>query len=214
MKFASYFEHALLRPEMTVDDVKQLCEDAKNAQFTSVCVPPYYVSDAVAALAGSDLFVTTVIGFPFGYSPTVAKVEEIKRAIDEGAKEFDVMINLSAVKSARWSFVKADMDRMLTACHLKSRKIKFTFETSSLTNEEIQKLCEICNEIEPNFVNTSTGFNGSGATTEIMAMLRSLLKPSIKLKASGGIRTTESAKALINAGADRIGTSSSMNIVK
>lgn len=195
---------------MTVDDVKQLCEDAKSADFTSVCIPPYYVSDAVTALAKSAIKVTTVIGFPFGYSPTVAKVEEIKRAIDEGAKDFDVMINLGAVKSGRWSFVKTDMDRMLTACHLKNRKVRFTFETGVLTNEETQKLCEICNEIEPDFVNTSTGFNGLGATPEIVALLRSLLKPSIKIKASGGITTIDSAKALIDAGADYIGISSNI----
>lgn len=213
MKFASYFDHALLKPEMTVDDVKQLCEDAKSAQFASVCVPPYFVSEAISALEGSSVKVTTVIGFPFGYSPTVAKVEEIKRGIDEGAAEFDVVINLSAVKSGHWDFVRADMDRMLAACHLRSKKIKFTFETASLTEEEIQRLCEISNEIQPNFVNISTGFNGAGATVETVALLRSLLKSTIQIKASGDIASKELATALIDAGANRIGTSHCLEIL-
>ena len=213
MKFASYFDHALLRPEITVDDVKRLCEDAKSARFFSVCVPPYYVSEAVSALDGSPVKVITVIGFPFGYSPTVAKVAETKRGIDEGAAEFDVVINLSAVKSGRWDFVRADIDRMLTACHLRSKKIKFTFETSILTTEEIEKLCEISNDIQPDFVNTSTGFNGPGATVEVVALMRTLLNPAIKIKATGDIRTVEAAKALIDAGADRIGSSFCMEMV-
>ncbi len=199
---------------MTVDDVKQLCEDAKSAPFSFVCVPPYYVSDAIAALSGTTIKVTTVIGFPFGYAPTVAKVEEIKRAIDEGAKEFDVVINLSAVKSGRWDFVKTDMDRVLMACHLRSRKVKFTLETGALTNEEIRKLCDICNDIKPDFVNTSTGYNGEGATVIAVTLLRSLLNPSIKIKASGDITTAAFAKTLIDAGANRIGTTSSLEIVK
>ncbi len=198
---------------MTVDDVKQLCEDAKSAQFASVCIPPYFVSEAISALEGSSVKVTTVIGFPFGYSPTVAKVEEIKRGIDEGAAEFDVVINLSAVKSGHWDFVRADMDRMLAACHLRSKKIKFTFETASLTEEEIQRLCEISNEIQPNFVNISTGFNGAGATVETVALLRSLLKSTIQIKASGDITSKELATALIDAGANRIGTSHCLEIL-
>lgn len=213
MKFASYFDHALLRPEMTVDDVKQLCEDAKKAQFSSVCVPPYFVSEAVSALGRSRVKVTTVIGFPFGYSPTVAKVEEIKRAIDEGAAEFDVVINMAAVKSGHWDVVRTDMDRMLAICHMRSKKIKFTFETGSLSVEEVQQLCLISNELKPDFVNTSTGFNGPGATIEAVTLLRSLLNASIKIKASGGITTEEQAKALIEAGANRIGTSNSLTII-
>jgi len=213
MKFASYFDHALLRPEVTVDDVKQLCEDAKKAQFTSVCVPPYYVSEAVSALGRSRVKVITVIGFPFGYSPTVAKVEEIKRAIDEGAAGFDVVVNMAAVKSGHWNTVRTDLDRMLAISHIRSKKIKFTFETGSLTKKEIEKLCEISNELKPDFVNTSTGFNGPGATVEAVELLRSLLDSNIKIKASGGIQTTEAAKALIAAGADRIGTSESVVMV-
>lgn len=207
MKFASYFEDTLLRPDIVDEDVKQLCKTAKSERFTTVCLPPYFVPAAKTALGRSATKITTVVGYPLGFSPTVAKVEEIKRAIDEGAAEFDVVVNLSAVKNKQWGFVRSDMDRMLTACHLRSKKIKFIFEIGLLSEDEIEKLCEISNELEPDFVCATTGHNGAYTTTEMLVKLRALLKPSIKLKANieSGSITPELLKPYIDAGADRVG---------
>ena len=213
MKIASFIDHTVLKAETTLADVKRICAEAIEHQFAAVCVPPYYVAPARQALQDSSVRLATVIGFPMGYSATVAKVEEIKRAIDEGADEFDVVINVAAVKNGNWAFVRNDLDRMVTACHLRAKHIKVIIETGLLEEEEIRQLCTICNDLEPDYVKTSTGFNGAGANPEVIRLLRSLLKPEIKLKASGGIRTAEDARALIEAGANRLGASRGISIV-
>ncbi len=213
MKIASFIDHTVLKAETTLADVKRICAEAIEHQFAAVCVPPYYVAPARQALQDSSVRLATVIGFPMGYSATVAKVEEIKRAIDEGADEFDVVINVAAVKNGNWAFVRNDLDRMVTACHLRAKHIKVIIETGLLEKEEIRQLCTICNDLEPDYVKTSTGFNGAGANPEVIRLLRSLLKPEIKLKASGGIRTADDARALIEAGANRLGASKGISIV-
>ncbi|WP_367391121.1 deoxyribose-phosphate aldolase [Lewinella sp. LCG006] len=207
MKIASFIDHTVLKPDATLADIQQVCKEAVTHGFAAVCVPPFYVAQARQALDGTPVKLATVIGFPLGYSATVAKVEEIKRAIDEGADEFDIVINIAAVKNANWSFVRNDIDRMLTACHLRAKQIKVIIETALLTEAEILEICKICNDLEPDYVKTSTGFNGAGATVDIVRLLRAKLKKEIKIKASGGIRTQEDAKALVEAGADRLGTS-------
>lgn len=213
MKIASFIDHTVLKAETTLADVKRICAEAIEHQFAAVCVPPYYVAPARQALQDSSVRLATVIGFPMGYSATVAKVEEIKRAIDEGADEFDVVINVAAVKDGKWAFVRNDLDRMVTACHLRAKHIKVIIETGLLEEEEIRQLCTICNDLVPDYVKTSTGFNGAGANPEVIRLLRSLLKPEIKIKASGGIRTAEDARALIEAGANRLGASKGISIV-
>ena len=149
-----------------------------------------------------------------GYSTTSAKVEEIKRAADEGADEVDVVVNISAVKNGNWNYVRNDIDSMTTAAHLKARQIKIIFETGLLTDDEIRRLCEICREVEPEFVKTSTGFNGPGASLKAVRLMRKILDGTpVKIKASGGIRTRKQAEKMIDAGAQRIGTSSGIKIV-
>ena len=207
MKIASFIDHTLLKPDATLADVQQVCKEAVTHGFAAVCVPPFYVAQARQALEGTPVKLATVIGFPLGYSATVAKVEEIKRGIDEGADEFDIVINIAAAKNANWSFVRNDIDRMLTACHLRAKQIKVIIETALLTEAEILEVCKICNDLEPDYVKTSTGFNGAGATPDIIRLLRTNLKKEIKIKASGGIRSLEDARALVEAGADRLGTS-------
>lgn len=214
MELSSYIDHTALKPDLTAQDVRELCAEARQYRFAAVCVPPYYVPEAYQALAGSAPLVATVIGFPLGYSATAAKVEEIKRAIDEGAAELDVVVNIAAIKSGNWNFVRNDLDRMTTAVHLKGKVIKVIIEAGLLTAEEMEKVCGICNELEPDYVKTSTGFNGPGAGVEMVAAMRRLLKPTIKIKASGGIRTGEDARALIEAGANRLGSSSGVKIVQ
>lgn len=213
MKIASFIDHTVLKADTTVADIQYICAEAIEYQFAAVCVPPYFVAPARQALDGASIRLATVIGFPMGYAATVAKVEEIKRAIDEGADEFDVVINVAAVKSANWSFVRNDLDRMVTACHLRAKQIKIIIETGLLTEDEIRQICTICNDLVPDYVKTSTGFNGAGANPEVVRLLRSLLKPEIKIKASGGIRTAAAAKALIDAGANRLGASQGVAIV-
>lgn len=213
MNIASYIDHTVLKAETTLEDVKQVCAEAVKHQFAAVCVPPYYVAQARQELEKSSVRLATVIGFPMGYSATVAKVEEIKRGIDEGADEFDVVINIAAVKSGNWAFVRNDLDGMITACRLRAKQIKVIIETGLLSEDEIQKACKICNDLQPDFVKTSTGFNGAGAHPEIIRLMRSVLKSGIKIKASGGIRTAQDAQAMIEAGADRIGASRSVAIV-
>ena len=212
MNIARVIDHTILKPDCTLEDINRICEEAANYQFATVCVPPYFVKDAVALLEGKNVKVCTVIGFPLGYSATVAKVEEIKRAINDEIDELDVVINIAAVKSGHWNHVKNDINSITMAAHLRGKVIKIIFETSLLSKNEIVKLCAICNENDVDFVKTSTGFKG-GATEEMVRFLKENLSSKIKIKASGGIKTKEQAMALINAGADRLGTSSGLGLI-
>jgi deoxyribose-phosphate aldolase len=210
---APYFDHTILKPDTTRTQIEQLCKEAVEYGFATVCVPPFFVKRAVLALGNSPVKVSTVIGFPLGYSTTAAKVEEIKRALDEGAREVDVVVNICAVKSSDWNYVRHDIERMIAATHLKGRVIKVILETGLLEETEIRKLTDICNELQPDYVKTSTGFSAGGATPEVVALLRSLVHKKIKVKASGGIRDRATAEAMVAAGADRLGSSSSVAII-
>jgi deoxyribose-phosphate aldolase len=165
-------------------------------------------------LKNSNVKVATVIGFPLGYSATPSKATEIQKAIDDGADELDVVINVSAVKSGDWNYVQNDIKTVALATQMKGKIIKVILETGLLNKKEIKKLCEICTDVGVDYVKTSTGFNGEGATVEVVEYLRENLPSSIKIKASGGIRTTKKAKDMLEAGANRLGTSSSIKIVK
>lgn len=213
MNIAQYIDHTILHADCRPEDIERICSEAVAHHFKAVCIPPYYVKKASLELSGSPVKVATVIGFPMGYSPTASKVEEIKRALDEGVDEVDVVVNLCAIREKNWNFVQNDINTMTTAVHIKGKKIKVIFETALLDREEIIKLCEICNQTKPDFVKTSTGKNGGGATLEVVQLLREQLHPGIQLKASGGIRTKEDAQAFIEAGADRLGTSSGITLV-
>ncbi|RMG85537.1 MAG: deoxyribose-phosphate aldolase [Bacteroidetes bacterium] len=213
MNLARFIDHTILKPDTHLSDIERICEEAKQYGFAAICIPPYYVKDAANILEESPVKIGTVIGFPMGYSTTAAKVEEIKRAINDGADELDVVINICSVKNERWNFVKNDIDSVTRIAHLKGKTIKIILETGLLSASEIKRLCEICSDIGVNYVKTSTGFNAGGATVEMVAYLKSLVGDKIKIKASGGIRTREQALALIDAGADRLGCSSSIQIV-
>ncbi|MDX1942867.1 MAG: deoxyribose-phosphate aldolase [Saprospiraceae bacterium] len=210
MDLANFIEHTILKADCSLDEIKRICKEANQFNFPVVCVPPFFVKNAVELLMNEPTKVATVIGFPMGYSSTAAKVEEIKRAVDDGVSELDVVVNICAVKSGMWNFVRNDIDSVVTAAHLKGKTIKIILETGLLTDAEIQQLCEICLEVKPDFVKTSTGFNGEGATVMIVEKLKTLLQNQIKIKASGGIRTKEDASRLLEAGAVRIGSSSSV----
>jgi deoxyribose-phosphate aldolase len=153
-----------------------------------------------------------VVGFPMGYSSIPAKVEEVKKAIDEGADELDMVVNISAIKSGHWSYIRNEIDSVIRAVAIKGKVMKLIVETGLLTRDELKLLLPIAEANDVHFIKTSTGFNGDGATVETVKFLRQNLRPNIKIKASGGIKSFEVAERMIQAGANRIGSSSSVNI--
>lgn len=213
MDIVSKIEHTVLKADTGNEDVERICQEAKENNFAGVCVPPYFVKKATTLLEKSDCLVVTVVGFPLGYSTTPAKVEETRKAIDEGADEIDMVINIAALKNKDYSYVENDIQTITTLAHLRSKKVKVIIETALLTQDEKLKACEICAKIGVDFVKTSTGFASSGAKVEDIELLRKNLPEHIKLKASGGIKTKEQAEALVKAGADRLGASSSLNLI-
>ncbi len=213
MDLARYIDHTLLKPDCTSKDIATLCDQAKQHAFAAVCLPPYYVREASHLLEEGKTKLSTVVGFPMGYASIPSKVEEIKRAIDEGAHELDAVLNICAIRNGHWNFVRNEVESLTTACHMRGRIIKLIFETGLLRQEEVSRLCEIVSEVKVDFVKTSTGFNGPGANPEIVRFLRQSLPESIRIKASGGIRSAEQARELIAAGANRIGTSEGLALV-
>lgn len=214
MDLAPYIDHTLLKPDMTFADLDRLIAEAREHLFAAVCVPPFFAQHAVQKLEGTGVKVATVVGFPMGYSPTSAKVEEVKNCIDKGVDEIDAVVNIAAIKNGKWAFVTNDIKSVATSAHLQAKVIKLILETSLLTEDELKKALEICADAEVDFVKTSTGFNGQGVNLDVLKQMRALLPETIRLKASGGIRTREFAIALVEAGADRIGTSSGLELIK
>ncbi|OAV45770.1 deoxyribose-phosphate aldolase [Lewinella sp. 4G2] len=205
-------DHTFLAAECTGADVDRICQEALDHGFRAVCVPPYFVTRAQKLLSGSDVLLATVVAFPNGYQETAVKVQEIRRAMDEGADELDIVINIAAVKSGDWSYVRSDIESVSTTARLKGKVSKLIVEASTLTEEELKQVCDICNDVKPNFVKTSTGSRG-GATVEQVKFLRANLVEEIKIKASGGIRDKAFAEELVAAGADRIGTSAGIALL-
>ena len=214
MDLAHLIDHTLLKPYCTLAEVKEICNQAIEYQFAAVCIPPYYVKDASHLLNGANIKVATVVGFPMGYATTAAKVEEIKRAIDEGADELDAVVNLCAAKNGTWNYIKNELESLTTACHMMGKVLKAIIETGALDKSELLKLAELCVSAEVDYVKTSTGFNAPGASLEAVTLLRSVLPKEIKIKASGGIKDRHFAEQLVQAGANRIGTSSGIQIIK
>jgi deoxyribose-phosphate aldolase len=212
MELHKIIEHTILKPDCTLESIRKVCEETLQHQFFGVCVPPFYVRDAVRFL-DEQAKVVTVVGFPMGYSTIPSKVEEIKRSLDEGAYEVDAVVNICAVKNGNWSYIKNELDSMMRAVSIKGKQMKLIVETGLLTREELRKLLPIAEENEVQFIKTSTGINGGGATADDIRFLRQHLQPRTKIKASGGIKTTLQAEELVKAGADRIGSSSSVALV-
>ena len=205
-------EHTILKPDCTIDDIRRLCEEALQYNFYGVCVPPYFVKDA-ARFLNEQAKVVTVVGFPMGYSNVPAKVEEIKRALDEEADEIDAVVNICAIKSNNWNYIKNELDSIARAVSMRGKVLKLIIETGLLTKAEMKQVIKIAEDNDIQFIKTSTGFNGDGATVEIVKFLRENLNPKVKIKASGGIKSFEMAEKLLHAGADRIGTSNGVQIV-
>ena len=210
---ATIIDHTYLRADCSTADIKVLCNEALRYGFKSVCIPPYYIFQAKRILDDSRVKICSVIGFPMGYSTTGAKVEEIKRACNDGADELDVVINIAAVKNHDWNTVRNDIESTTMISHLRGKKMKLIIEMGLLEEDEIIKVCEIATKLGVNFIKTSTGFNNTITTPEDISFLKSILPRSVKVKASGGIRTKTEALAMLQAGADRIGTSSGIRII-
>lgn len=213
MDINNYLDHTLLNPLASSDDIKKLCEEAIANNFAAVCINPYFASFASKLLKESDVKLAIAIGYPYGYSPTVSKAAEIKWAIDHGADEIDAVINLAALKSEDFSFVRNDIDTMSRSAGMRGKALKLIVEESLLTDNELARVCDFCIESEVHFVKNSTGVIGTGATPENISRLRNLLPKEIKIKASGGIRKKSAVNALIEAGANRIGSSSCMDMI-
>ncbi len=211
---ARYIDHTLLKPEATPEQVERLCEEALRYHFASVCVNPVYVSLAARKLAGSDIAVCTVVGFPLGATTTAVKVCEAEMAIVQGATEIDMVIPIGRLKAGERPAVRADIAAVAAVCRAGGALLKVIIETALLTEQEKIAACEIAKAAGADFVKTSTGFAKSGATVEDVALMRRVVGPNMGVKAAGGIRTYEAALQMIEAGATRIGASSSVAIVQ
>ena len=215
MELNKYIEHTLLKQDAQKEDFEKLYQEAIDNKFFGVCINPAYVKDAVKAVQKYGIKVVTVIGFPLGANSTEVKVFETQKAISDGADEIDMVINVSKLKDKDYDYVINDIKSVKEACP--NNNLKVILETDLLTKDEIGTACELCIKAGANLVKTSTGFvkGGVGAKSEdVKLMSETVKKYGLKVKASGGIRSKESAIEMIEAGADRLGTSSGVNIVK
>lgn len=208
-----YIEHTLLKPDTRKAAINKLCDEALQYQFRGVCVPPVFVADAHAKLEETDVKVVTVIGFPLGYTYTGVKVQEAKQAIEEGADELDMVMNLAWFNNGDYNRVLNEIDDITTIAHLHNKQLKVIIESGMLSDEQIVKACELCVKANADIVKTSTGFAEHGASVEQVELMRKVLPKKTGIKASGGIKDKLFAQALIAAGATRIGTSSGVKIV-
>lgn len=209
---ANLIDHTLLKADAKKAQIKQLCEEAREHHFASVCVNPTWVAYASELLAGSDVLVCTVIGFPLGANTPETKAFETKNAIENGANEVDMVINIGALKDKDDELVERDIRAVVASSKGKALS-KVIIETSLLTEEEKIRACELAVKAGADYVKTSTGFSTGGATPEDIALMRKTVGPSIGVKASGGVRNTEDATKVIEAGATRIGASAGISIV-
>ena len=206
------FDLTILKADAGREAVKKICEEAKEYSFMSVCVNSYYTSYVAQQLKGTDVKVCTVIGFPLGQMSTRAKVAETAIAVEDGAQEIDMVINVGALKDKLYDVVLSDIREVKKACG--NALLKVIIETCLLTDEEKVKACELSKEAGADFVKTSTGFSTGGAKAEDVALMRKTVGDEMGVKASGGIRDRETAQMMVNAGASRLGTSATIAICK
>lgn len=205
-------DHTILKPETQVRDIERVCAEAISNNFMSVCINPCYVALAEKNLRGTDVKVCTVIGFPLGASTTEVKIYETKDALRNGASEIDMVINIGWMKDKRYDEVEKEIRAMKEAVGIKVLKV--IIETCLLTDEEIEIAADLCVKAGADFVKTSTGFSTGGATVSDVARIANVVKGKTGIKASGGVKTLEDAKKMVEAGATRLGTSSGIQIVK
>lgn len=206
-------EHTLLKPDILSSDVDRLISEAKEYNFLGVCIPPFWVKRAKREIDNSEIRLVTVIGFPLGYQMTEVKLEEIKIAMKTGADELDLVMNISAFRM-KMDWVKIELAKCSKLIHESERLLKVIIETAYLDEEEIAEACRICADAGADFVKTSTGFAPAGANENHIKLMRKVLPESVGIKASGGIKNLDQLTKMHQAGADRIGTSSGISIMK
>ncbi len=212
MNLAKYIDHTILKANATEAEVIQVCDEAKTHNFYSVCINPYYVSLVADQLKDTEVKVTSVIGFPLGANTTEIKAKEALKAVEDGADEIDMVINVSALKDGKFNYVEKDIATVAEA--IKGKAIlKVILETCLLTDEEKTKACELSKSAGAHFVKTSTGFSKGGATEADVRLMKLIVGDDMEVKASGAVRDYETALKMIEAGATRIGASSSVSIV-
>lgn len=214
MHIGSLIDHTVLRPTTSIADVEQLCRESVEYGFAAVCVPPPFVKRAKTILAPTDVQVATVIGFPFGYSATEAKMAETVLALVDGADELDMVINLVALRQGDWDYLTREVALLTEVIHNKGKKIKVIVESGILTKDELLECCRRFGPLGIDFMKTSTGYAEKGATLEAVQLMRQYLPSVVNIKASGGIKTLAFAQQLVEAGATRLGCSASVQIVK
>ena len=213
MNLNKYIDHTLLKPESTTTQILKLCDEAKKYDFASVCVNPTHIALCSKELEGSTVKVCTVIGFPLGANTSACKAFETKDAILNGAQEIDMVLNIGALIEGNYELVKQDIKAVHDAAN--GTLVKVIFETCLLTDEQIVKACQICMEVGVEYVKTSTGFNKSGATFEVVKLMSDTVKDVCKVKAAGGVRSYADAVKMVNeCGASRLGTSSGVAIME
>lgn len=207
-----YIEHTNLSPMLTIKDIDRLVDEARQYNLLGVCVPPFWVKRAKREIGKDKILLVTVAGFPLGYNMTETKLDEIQRAIDNGADEIDVVLNVSSFKTGiPWT--KIEIAKCSKLAHDYQKILKVIIETAYLSDSEIAEVSKLCADAGADFIKTSTGFAPSGAKVEHVKIMRQSIPPHVGIKASGGIKTIEQAIQLIEAGADRLGTSSGISIV-
>jgi deoxyribose-phosphate aldolase len=214
LNLASYIDHTVLKQTTTIAEVDRVCVEASLEGFFSVCIPPKYVPDAKKLLDGSKVKVTTVIGFPLGYNVTDAKVREIEDALEMGVDELDMVIDLCALKNGNWKHLENEIQACLRPVYEAGKVLKVIVESGILTESELLKCCSLYSHYNIDYMKTSTGYADAGASVAAVKLMREHLPARIGIKASGGIRTYGFAKELVEAGATRLGSSSSMHIMK
>src|SRR4051794_12061037 len=213
MKLNQYIDHTILKPTTLIGEVEKLCSEAKEYAFAAVCVPPPFVKIAKALLVGSNVKVSTVIGFPFGYSAIEAKLAEILLAIVDEVDELDVVVNILAIKNNDWQYISNEINHIVPVIKNKEKVVKIIVESGVLTDDELIKCCKLYGAAGIDYLKTSTGYAEKGATVQAVKMMRENLPATVQIKASGGIRTYDFAKELIDAGATRLGCSAGVAIV-
>lgn len=211
VNLSKYIDHTLLKADATLEDIKKLCEEAKKYDFFSVCINSCYIKDAKRFLENSNVKVCTVVGFPLGASNSKTKAYEAKTAIEDGADEIDMVINVGLLKSHELDRVKEDIKTVYKACD--GTLLKVILETALLTEDELREISLTCKDIGVDFIKTSTGFSTRGASLEDVKIMKECVGDEVKIKASGGIRDTQTAIKMIEAGASRLGVSAGVAIV-
>jgi deoxyribose-phosphate aldolase len=211
---ASYIDHTLLKATCRSADISQLCREAIEFKFAAVCVPPFLVKHAAEALKASPVKTATVIGFPMGYSSIDSKLSEIHTAIRDGADELDTVINLIALKNGDWSYLEKEILEQVELIHHEGKIVKVIVESGMLSKDELTRCCNLYGRLGIDYMKTSTGYAEKGASVSDVQLMRSELPAEVKIKASGGIRHYPFAMELIEAGADRLGCSASLQIVE